>query len=36
MAKNDDYLHGLGSNERAILEKIPILPLRKFAACVKR
>ena len=36
MSKNDDYLHGLGANERALLERIPILPLRKFAAGMVR
>ena len=36
MTKNDDYLHGLGANERALLEKIPLIPLRKFAARMVR
>ncbi len=36
MSKNNDYLHGLGANERAIVERIPLLPLRKFAAGVVR
>jgi nitroreductase len=34
--KNDDFMQGLGANERAILERIPILPLRKLAAEVVR
>ena len=36
MTKNNDYLHGLDANERALLEKIPVLPLRKFAAGMVR
>ena len=36
MSKNNDYLHGLGANERAIVERIPSMPLRKFAAGVVR
>ncbi len=36
MVKNDDFMHGLSANERAILERIPILPLRKFAAGMVR
>lgn len=36
MAKNADYMHGLGANERALLERIPLLPLRKFAAGMVR
>ncbi len=34
--KNDNYLVGLGANERALLERIPVLFLRKFAAAVMR
>jgi len=34
--KNDDFMHGLGANERAILERIPVLPLRKLAANLVR
>lgn len=30
--ENDDYMHGLGANERAVLERIPVLFLRKIAA----
>ena len=33
---NDDYMHGLGANERALLERIPFLPLRKFVAGMVR
>ncbi|NQW26894.1 MAG: nitroreductase family protein [Flammeovirgaceae bacterium] len=36
MSKNNDYLKGLGANERAILERIPLLYLRKFAAGLVR
>ncbi len=36
MTKNDNYLKGLGANERAILEHIPLLFLRKLAAGVVR
>ena len=36
MTKNDDYLHGLGANERAIIERIPSLFLRKFVAGMVR
>ena len=36
MTKNSDYLHGLGANERAIVERIPILALRKVAAGIVR
>ena len=36
MAKNNDYMHGLSANERAIIERIPILPLRKFVAGMVR
>jgi len=32
--KGEDYLQGLGANERAILERIPILFLRKRAAAL--
>ncbi|MFN2153311.1 MAG: nitroreductase family protein [Anaerolineales bacterium] len=36
-AKNgDDYMQGLGANERAILERIPVLLLRKRAAALVR
>lgn len=34
--KNDDFMRGLGANERAILELIPVLFLRKLAASVVR
>ncbi len=34
--KNDDYLKGLGANERALLERIPVLFLRKLAAAIVR
>jgi len=34
--KNNDFMHGLGANERAILERIPVLPLRKLAADIVR
>ena len=34
--KSDDYMHGLGANERALLERIPILFLRKLAAGMVR
>jgi hypothetical protein len=34
--KSNDILHSLGANERAILERIPILPLRKLAANIVR
>ena len=34
--KNDDYMHGLGANERALLERIPIIFLRKLAAGIVR
>jgi len=34
--KNDDFMHGLGANERAILERIPVLHLRKLAANLVR
>jgi nitroreductase len=30
--RTDDYMHGLGANERAILERIPSRPLRRLAA----
>jgi nitroreductase len=33
---NDDFLHGLGANERAILERIPVPYLRKIAAGIVR
>jgi nitroreductase len=33
---NEDYLHGLGANEKAILERIPVLFLRKRAAALVR
>ena len=33
---NDDFMRGLGANEKAILEHIPILFLRKIAAQVVR
>ena len=33
---NDNFMHGLGANERALLEKIPLLPLRKLAAGMVR
>jgi hypothetical protein len=33
---SNDILHGLGANERAILERIPILPLRRMAANIVR
>jgi nitroreductase len=36
MPKNDDFMHDLGANERALLERIPILFLRKFAAGMVR
>ena len=36
MTKNADFMHGLGANERALLERIPIIPLRKFAAGMVR
>jgi nitroreductase len=43
MSKNDrnlknseDFMHGLGANERAILERIPVLFLRKRAAALVR
>ncbi|MCP4143274.1 MAG: nitroreductase [Chloroflexi bacterium] len=36
MSGNDDFMHGLGANERALLEKIPILPFRKIAAGMVR
>ncbi len=34
--KNDDFLKGLGANERALLERIPVLFLRKLAAAMVR
>ena len=34
--ENNDYLQGLSSNERAILERIPVIFLRKAAACIVR
>jgi nitroreductase len=34
--KSDNFMRGLGANERAILERIPILSLRKLAADVVR
>ncbi len=34
--KNEDYLQGLGANERAILERIPVIFLRKAAAGIVR
>jgi nitroreductase len=43
MSKNDDnfknsdvFIQGLGANERAILERIPVLFLRKLAAAIVR
>jgi nitroreductase len=33
---SDDYLQGLGANEKAILERIPVLFLRKIAAGIVR
>jgi len=35
-AKNDDFLKGLGANERALLERIPVLFLRKPVAAIVR
>ena len=32
MSKKATYLHGLSANEIAIIERIPVLPLRKFVA----
>lgn len=29
---SDDFMHGLGANEKALLERIPVLFLQKFAA----
>ena len=34
--KGDDIMQGLGANERAILERIPVLYLRKLAANIVR
>ena len=34
--KNDEFMQGLGANERALLESIPILFLRKLAATIVR
>ncbi len=34
--KDDDFLKGLGANERALLERIPVLFLRKLAATIVR
>lgn len=34
--ENDDYMHGLSANERALLERIPVLFLRKIAANIVR
>jgi nitroreductase len=34
--KSDDFMQGLGANERAILERIPVLSLRKLAAAMVR
>jgi len=34
--KSDDFMQGLGANERAILERIPVLTLRKLAADIVR
>ena len=36
MVKNDNFMHGLSANERALLERIPIIPLRKLAAGMVR
>jgi len=36
MNNEKDYMQGLGANERAILERIPILMLRKTAASIVR
>ena len=33
---SDNFMHGLGANERAILERIPVLSLRKIAAGIVR
>lgn len=33
---SEDFMHGLGANERAILERIPVLFLRKRAAALVR
>lgn len=33
---NDDFMHGLGANEKALLERIPVLFLRKIAAGIVR
>ena len=33
---SNDFMHGLGANERAILERIPFLFLRKIAASIVR
>ena len=33
---NQDYMHGLGANERALLERIPVVPLRRIVAGVFR
>lgn len=33
---SDDFMHGLGANERAILDHIPVLFLRKLAANIVR
>lgn len=34
--ENQDYLQGLGANERALLERIPVIFLRKAAAVIVR
>ena len=34
--KSEDFMHGLGANERALLERIPVLFLRKMAAAMVR
>ena len=34
--KKDDFMHGLGANERAILERIPLPFLQRIAAGVVR
>ena len=34
--KSDDFMHGLGANEKAILERIPVVFLRKIAAGLVR
>jgi nitroreductase len=34
--KSDEFMQGLGANERALLERIPVLFLRKIAATIVR